>query len=375
MRRVWNDLLWSYTESSLLSLFSVTVSEGAHGSRPVSTALAAAYKSNLQPATLINFRPFVAPPLNRISSQSKMTSAQPQPTAETFRFLDLPLDIRLMVYERLPHTTEHFSLTTDEPDPDRGYPGSSVTFITRSTPTSILSTCRQIFAEANPFVQRSITNWVMTGGLKIVASHDQEALEQIAYYLGLVYNETRLNEQCMGNNTGNLNIRDPYYKLLGPSYCSAPVDRLDKDACREWIGRRERFEFLHDHLDDIVGFIYMIVGRFIRQSADLSLPRPSVHTVLRCSSRIRSGMDSYSVEDLDGNIWGDTESAFGMLSLIEYACYDFRWDYEFAGCIEAADDLSETTVVRVPDVFYDSERAFQMPHKLVTAEEWQKLWV
>jgi hypothetical protein len=86
-------------------------------------------------------------------------------------------------------------------------------------------------------------------------------------------------------------------------------------------------------------------------------------------------MDSYSVKDLDGDIWGETECAFGTFSLIEYACYEFRWDYNFAGCIEAADDLSETMVVRFPDVLKDSERGIQMSQELVTAEEWKKVWI
>ncbi|KAF2108792.1 hypothetical protein BDV96DRAFT_586671 [Lophiotrema nucula] len=75
-------------------------------------------------------------------------------------FLDLPKEIRLMIYERLPRTIRHTTLTVHE--------GISATLIQPTTPTSILATCRQINDEAQGIVKNTVDKWVLSSGIKVI---------------------------------------------------------------------------------------------------------------------------------------------------------------------------------------------------------------
>jgi hypothetical protein len=81
--------------------------------------------------------------LSQVPSQSR--------DDEPFRFLDLPSELRLMVYEEIKADTRHYRLK----DPvfearSHGMPASYITLVTQNLPVVLLATCHLINEEAKP---------------------------------------------------------------------------------------------------------------------------------------------------------------------------------------------------------------------------------
>lgn len=109
---------------------------------------------------------------------SSASSIQP------FRFLDLPKELRLMVYERLPREIKHYRVETSKALAASCPHNASMILVKKATSTTILTVCKQINAEADGLIQKTIRDFILTSTPKIImnaeACHDNCASDQTA---------------------------------------------------------------------------------------------------------------------------------------------------------------------------------------------------
>jgi hypothetical protein len=95
-------------------------------------------------------------------------------TGESFRFLDLPTELRMMVYESIPREIKHIRLLTREAhwtkDKSSKVGELETTLVSHSMSTAILGTCRQISIEANDVVKATMQNWVADQGIGFISN-------------------------------------------------------------------------------------------------------------------------------------------------------------------------------------------------------------
>jgi hypothetical protein len=86
---------------------------------------------------------------------------------QPFRFMDLPVELRFMVYEFLPRTIKHTLVVTpatlDPPEPQ-----VELIMVTKHVPTAILATCREVYTEANTIVQKIVKRFILDTPPKII---------------------------------------------------------------------------------------------------------------------------------------------------------------------------------------------------------------
>ncbi|KAF2852303.1 hypothetical protein T440DRAFT_466998 [Plenodomus tracheiphilus IPT5] len=98
-----------------------------------------------------------------VQDQPAPTADAPQPTLP-FRFMDLPTELRLMVYAQLPRSVKHTMVS------QAGLPNVKVILITRHVPAAILCTCRTVYQEANEIVQNMVNEHVLKATPRMIKS-------------------------------------------------------------------------------------------------------------------------------------------------------------------------------------------------------------
>ncbi|KAF1993024.1 hypothetical protein P154DRAFT_106533 [Amniculicola lignicola CBS 123094] len=157
---------------------------------------------------------------------------------QSFRLLDLPRELRLMIYERLPCKVHNhlYRLGTRRTNGEPLW----IIFITKSIDIAILATCRQVRGEAQPMVVKTIENSILKPTVKMIISTVQSALSSMIIFPIIL---RRMFEvlQSRGVQTVDRAEMDDKSQLLafwvvpalGPSVSPAPILKFFSQAIHQ----------------------------------------------------------------------------------------------------------------------------------------------
>jgi hypothetical protein len=101
-----------------------------------------------------------------------------RPPTKPFRFLNLPKELRLVVYDHLPRIIEHIAISSVWDSPDGVVEEDPFTLIHRRTrtSTSLLCTSKTIYAEAAPILHRALRDFILDASPKMLSDKSTEGL-------------------------------------------------------------------------------------------------------------------------------------------------------------------------------------------------------
>jgi hypothetical protein len=114
-----------------------------------------------------NHEHFVRHNLRAPRWQSKSTIASMESSQAHFRFLDLPKEVRLNIYERLPRRIERHEMGIDYWR-NKEIPHRKLTIILRTVSIAMLSACRQINSKASPVVHGIARRFMLFQPLRLI---------------------------------------------------------------------------------------------------------------------------------------------------------------------------------------------------------------
>jgi hypothetical protein len=146
-------------------------------------------------------------------------------TQESFRLMDLPTELRLMIYKRIPREIKQVPLAT------MGKKGPIV-FLQPMTSTSILAVSKKVHAEAAPIVFETLRNFILTKTPKIIAglvSHQR--LNLMKFFIHLLAEQYLAEKNGTQPNQGTIqnHLSRVCHALWGPSHAQHSEETLQWD--------------------------------------------------------------------------------------------------------------------------------------------------
>lgn len=123
-----------------------------------------------------------------------------------------------MVYERLPRETHHFTIPSEHAEVEN-LPG--VVLISHATSTAILQTCRTVYNEAKPFVEKSIKQWAVERGVKVMVSTMRRDMVSLFLLLAILPELSRnFSGRGLVGDTLDSTMKEPNHNITDRISCN-----------------------------------------------------------------------------------------------------------------------------------------------------------